>query len=84
MSNPLIRDCNHYIVLEPGREEKFLKAEETIIWLESWLSKLEKLPKDLEKECSLSSAAKRLLDTACDLEISPGVSLQWFAVRINY
>ncbi len=83
MSDPLIHECNNFVVLEPGQPEKLLNADETILWLESWLSRLEKLPQDLEGHASLISAARRLLDTACALEVEPGFTLQWFAVRLD-
>jgi hypothetical protein len=41
------------------------------------------LPADLADQASVEAAAQRLLDTACDLELSPGVSIQWFAVRLE-
>ena len=83
MSHPLIRSCDHYVVLEPGASENILTADETLLWLENWLHKLNKLPDDLENYSSLADAAQRLIDTACDLEIKPGFTLQWFAVRID-
>ena len=83
MSDPLIHDCDNYVVLEPGKNEKILNAKDTEKWLEKWLNKLEQLPSDLKDQKSMSDAAKRLIDTACSLEIKPGISLQWFAVRIN-
>ena len=83
MSSPLIYSCDHYVILEPGEQEKFMDKEETLKWLESWLNSLETLPKDLQDQPSLEAAAIRLLDTACDLEIKPGFSLQWFAVRLD-
>ena len=83
MSNPLIRACDHYVILEPGQEERFLDKDETLSWLESWLVQLKELPTDLQSQPSKQSAAQRLLDTACDLEIKPGFTLQWFAVRLD-
>ncbi len=83
MSDPLIRACDDYIVMEPGKDEKFLNKEGTKEWLITWLEQLEELPKDLEDQPSLDAAAIRLLDTACDLEIKPGFILQWFAVRLD-
>ena len=83
MSHPLIRSCNNYLVLEPGAKEKILSQRETLKWLESWLTQIEVLPKDLQSQLSLKHAAQRLLDTACDLEIKPGITLQWFAVRLD-
>ncbi len=83
MSDPLIRECNNYVVIEPGKPEKFLNSEETIIWLNNWLVALEELPNDLQNQPSTIAAARRLLDTACELEIKPGFNLKWFAVRLD-
>ena len=83
MSDPLIRALDDYVVLEPGKPEQLLSAADTLTWLSGWLRKLERLPADLEDLPDPAAAAQRLLDTACDLEISPGVTLQWFAVRLE-
>ncbi len=83
MSDPLIRACDHYVVLEPGKNEKILKEEETLEWLKEWLQRKQSLPRDLLEQPSINAAAKRLLDTACDLEIEPGITLYWFAVRLD-
>ncbi len=83
MSNPLIHACDHYIVMEPDKPEKFLSAEETKVWLINWLDLLDQLPQDLQDQPSISAAAERLLDIACDLEIKPGFTLHWFAVRLD-
>ena len=83
MSDPLIRACDDYVVLEPGQPERLLSAADTLTWLMGWLRKLESLPADLADRPDPAAAAQRLLDTACDLEISPGMTLQWFAVRLE-
>ena len=83
MSDPLIRELNHYVILEPGKSEQFLSSEETLQWLEKWLEKIYELPKDLKEKNSLADAAQYLLDTACDLQIKPGLKIQWFAVRLD-
>jgi trans-aconitate methyltransferase len=83
LSDPLIRACDHYVVLEPGRPEQLLSAADTLTWLEAHLRALDALPSDLQAAGSVASAAIRLLDTACDLEVAPGVTLQWFAVRLE-
>ena len=49
----------------------------------SAISRLGGVLADLADQPDLTAAAQRLLDTACDLEISPGVTLQWFAVRLE-
>ena len=83
MSDPLIRELDHYVILEPGHKEQFLNAEETLIWLKNWLTHLEELPDDLKNKTSLDEAAKFLLDTACELEIQAGIKVQWFAIRLS-
>ncbi|AII46253.1 MAG: chlororespiratory reduction protein 7 [Planctomycetaceae bacterium TMED241] len=83
MSDPLIRACDDYVVLEPGQPERLLSAADTLTWLTGWLRQLESLPADLADRPDPAAAAQRLLDTACDLEISPGMTLQWFAVRLE-
>ena len=69
--------------MEPNKEEQFLSKDETLKWLEQWLNQMAIIPKDLEQQPSLASAAKHLLDTACDIEIKPGFHLQWFAIRLD-
>ena len=83
MSDPLIRACDNYVVFEPGEKEQILSQEETKEWLKSWLKKMNNLPEDLQDQPSINSAVNRLLNTACDLEIKPGFTLQWFAVRLS-
>ena len=83
MSDPLIRACDDYVIIEPGKHETFLSAQETLQWLISWLEQLEKLPEDLADQPSTMAAAQRLIDTACDLEIKPGFKVKWFAVRLD-
>ena len=83
MSDPLLRELDHYVVLEPGASERILTADETLAWLENHLAGLEALPADLEGLGDGAQQAMRLLETACALEISPGCSIQWFAVRLE-
>jgi len=83
MSHPIIRECDHYLVMEPSKDERLLTKEETLQWLENWLNKMDKLPQDLEKQSCTKSASHRLLDVSCNLEIKPGFTIQWFAVRVN-
>ena len=83
MSDPLIRACDDYVVLEPGKTEQLLDVPNTLAWLSRWLQTMDQLPADLADLSSVEAAAQRLLDTACDLELSPGVSIQWFAVRLE-
>ena len=52
-------------------------------WLAGRLQDLDPWPSDLNGCSTAEQAALRLLDTACELEISPGISLQWYAVRLE-
>ncbi len=83
MSDPLLRELDHYVVLEPGGEERILTAAETRQWLEAHLAALEAVPGDLAPLADVREQADRLLDTACELDLGPGRAIQWFAVRLE-
>ena len=74
---------DNYIVLVPDQSEQLLDREETLLWLHSWLNNFDELPLDLACKSSIEEAAQHLLDTACDLEIKPGFTVQWYAVRLD-
>lgn len=71
------------MVIEPNQKERFIKAEDMLEWIENWLNQIETLPQDLKEQPSQKAAAQHLLDTACDLEIHPGFTVQWYAVRLE-
>jgi len=83
VSDPLLRELDHYVLLEPGCEERLLSAADTLDWLAGHLAALEEPPADLAALADPEARALRLLDTACELELSPGRSIQWFAVRLE-
>ncbi|MEB3271200.1 MAG: chlororespiratory reduction protein 7 [Synechococcus sp.] len=83
MSDPLLRELDHYVVLEPTGGERILSAAETLTWLEDHLATLESPPADLAQWPDGGSRALRLLETACALELAPGSTIQWFAVRLE-
>ena len=83
MSDPLIRERDHYVVLEPGQPEQLLSAAETASWLVVQLGRLADIPDDLQSLPDAAARASRLLETACELEIEPGVTVQWFAIRLE-
>ncbi len=82
MSHPLLRELDHYVVLEPGCAERILTAAETEQWLVECLAGLAIPPADLQGLGDAADQARRLLDTACELELAPGRTIQWYAVRI--
>jgi len=83
MSDPLLRELDHYVVLEPGARERILSAAETLAWLAEQLGQLEEPPADLADLADAEARAARLLETACELELAPGLTIQWFAVRLE-
>lgn len=83
MSDPLIRERDHYVVLEPGRAEQLLSAAETLAWLQARLDGLAAPPADLAALPDQAARAARLLETACELELEPGFTVQWFAIRLE-
>ncbi len=74
---------DNYVVLVPGESEKFLDKEQTLLWLQSWLESFDSLPLDLASKSSIEEAAQHLIDTACELEIKTGFTVQWYAVRLE-
>ena len=83
MSDPLLRELDHYVVLEPARPEQILTAAETRTWLADHLQKLDRVPVDLGELATPQLLAERLLETACELDLEPGRAIQWFAVRLE-
>ncbi|WP_415399417.1 chlororespiratory reduction protein 7 [Synechococcus sp. W4D4] len=83
MSDPLIRELDHYVVLEPGAPQQLLSAADTLGWLERQLRSLDAVPEDLSTLASTADQAQRLLETACELEVQSGVTVQWFAIRLE-
>ncbi len=84
MADPRLYESDTYVVLEPGQAEQFLSQAEILEKLESILAqKQNDLPRDLEKFASLPEQAQYLLETACELEVEPGLSLQWYVVRLE-
>jgi len=78
-----MRELDHYVVLEPASGERILSAAETLQWLEEQLATMAAPPADLEDLAELRLQAERLLETACQLDLEPGRSVQWFAVRLE-
>jgi hypothetical protein len=83
MSDPLLREMDHYVVLEPGGEDTILSANDTRAWLARHLASLPSPPADLAHLSALEAQVERLLETACALELAPGQAIQWFAVRLE-
>lgn len=83
MSDPLLRELDHYVVLDPISGERILPAADTLVWLAQQLEAMAEVPADLADLPSVEARAERLLETACELELEPGLAIQWFAVRLE-
>lgn len=80
----LMYEEDHFVLLEPGQEEEILTAAELRDRLETVLrDRQANLPRDLAKLPTVSEQAQYLLNTACDFELEPGKSMQWFAIRLE-
>ncbi len=71
------------MVLEPGGGQTILTAAETLDWLSVRLAAMDAQPADLEALAGPRERALRLLETACELETAPGLTIQWYAVRLE-
>ncbi len=73
-----------FVFLIPGSEEVFLEPDELLEKLKAMLASYAgALPRDLERLESLEDRATHLRDTACEFEVTPGVSWHWYAVRLE-
>ena len=83
MSNPLIRESDHYVLLEPDSPEKIVTKQEAIIWLKNWLSKTETQTIYQNIDDPDQEFFEELLESTYELEIKLGYVIKWFAVRIE-
>lgn len=80
----LMYEEDHFVLLVPGEEENILTAAELKGWLEQMLSDRQpSLPRDVAKFSTVSEQATYLLNTACEFELEPGRSVQWYAIRLE-
>ncbi|MGF1458037.1 MAG: chlororespiratory reduction protein 7 [Leptolyngbyaceae cyanobacterium] len=75
---------SYFVLLMPGADEEILTAEELQQHLEAILrDRQDSLPRDVAKQSTVAAQAKYLIDTACDFELQPGQTMQWFAIRLE-
>lgn len=79
-----LRAANHYVLLIPGLPEEFLSPEELRAFLEQLLQEYPHLvDADLARYPTPQAQAQRLIDTTCEIEVTPGEILQWHPVRLS-
>lgn len=84
MPNALMYQEDMFVLLTPGEAEEFLTPDELKERLKGILAdRQDDLPRDLRRFDTLDEQAKHLAETACELELSPGRTLQWYAVRLE-
>ena len=83
MSNPLIRSVDHFVLLEPEKEEKIVNQEEAILWLKGWLTKVDLPTINQNEDFEKKEYILNLLEDTYELEIKPGYVIKWFAVRVD-
>ncbi len=84
MAQPLMYEEEMFVLLAPGTEEEILSAGELLQRLMTLLAdRQDDLPRELQRLPDLTAQAQHLRDTACELELSPGRLLQWYAIRLE-
>jgi hypothetical protein len=83
MPDALMYQEEMFVVLMPSEAEVFLTPEELLEKLVGLLGDLETLPRDLQRFGTVAEQARHLRDTACELELAPGETMQWYVVRLE-
>lgn len=80
----LMYEDSHFVLLMPGAAEEILTADELHQRLEAVLrDRQSDLPRDLAKFSTVQEQTDYLINTACDFEVAPGQTIQWFAIRLE-
>ena len=84
MPDPRLYESETYVLLEPNQEEQFLSSAELLEKLKVVLAeRQDDLPRELQSIASVQQQAQYLMETCCELDVAPGESLQWYAVRLE-
>jgi hypothetical protein len=84
MSDSLMFNNDAYVVLETDRPEQLLTPTEMFDKLKEIVIKFaDELPGDVVRIADINERVQYLLDTSCELNLTPGEYLQWYAVRLE-
>ncbi|MEO0828650.1 MAG: chlororespiratory reduction protein 7 [Cyanobacteria bacterium J06642_9] len=84
MPDALMYQEDMFVLLALGQAEEFLTPDELKDRLKNILAtRQDDLPRDLQKFDTIDEQAQHLAETACELELAPGQTLQWYAVRLE-
>ncbi|NJN30317.1 MAG: chlororespiratory reduction protein 7 [Synechococcales cyanobacterium RM1_1_8] len=84
MSSASLYSEDYFVVLQPGEAEQIVSAAELLTQLEQWLEQYpDALPADLQQQPSRKAQAQALQADACELELEPGRTAQWYAIRLE-
>mgnify|MGYP006356625773 FL=1 len=84
MSDSLMFNNDAYVVLETDRSEQLLTPTEMFDKLKEIVIKFaDELPGDVVRIPDINERVQYLLDTSCELNLTPGEYLQWYAVRLE-
>lgn len=75
---------DRYVLLMPGAAEDFLTRAELTAFLGALLREYpQAVDADLQRFDDVGDRVARLIQTTCELEIAPGQTVQWYAVRLS-
>ena len=73
-----------YVFLTPDAVETFMTPPELVAKLQEVLASYEgPMPRELQKFDSAEARARFMVENHCDFEVTPGESVQWYAVRLE-
>ena len=83
MTDSLMYQEEHFVVLETNEPEQFLTVKELRKKLKSELLQQSQVSRDLQKFASVEEQVQYLIDTSCELDVGRDRFLQWYAVRLE-
>ncbi len=82
MTQASFRDESHYVLLLPDQPETFVTATELSAFLTQLVTAYPQIA-DPNLAATPARQAERLIQTTCEVELAPGETVQWYAVRLS-